>query len=76
LDGLAVKNINKTASEEATRQAEAAVEALQARFDEAEAYLNEVKSRPGKAAGAIWWMERELFEKKKFMPTSKGGIAK
>jgi len=52
------------------------VEAMQARVDEAEAYLNEVKSRPGKAAGAIWWMERALHEKKKFMPERKGGISK
>lgn len=46
------------------------------KVEEAEAYLREVKSRPGVAQGMIWWMERELHEKKKFMPTRKGGISK
>merc|ERR1712137_989270 len=43
---------------------------------EAEKYLNEVKSKPGSAAGALWWIDRELHEQKKYLPTSKGGIAK
>jgi len=43
---------------------------------EAEAYLEEVKRRPGSPHGAIWWMERELHEKKKFLPSSKGGVSK
>jgi len=63
-------------SEKATAEAEKAVEAMQVKVDEAEAYLAFVKSKPGRASGAIWWMERELFEKKKFMPERKGGIAK
>jgi len=70
-------------SERATREAEAAVEAMQVKVDEAEAFLNYVKSKPGKAAGAIWWMERELHEKKKYLPfrkillpERKGGITK
>jgi len=42
---------------------------------EAEAYLEEVKKKPGSPRGAIWWLERELHEQKKFLPTSKGGIA-
>jgi len=66
----------REASERATREAEAAVEAMQVKVDEAEAFLKEVKSRPGKAAGAIWWMERELHEKKKYLPERKGGITK
>jgi len=66
----------RLASEEATRQAEAAVEAMQVKVDEAEDFLRFVKSKPGKASGAIWWMERELYEKKKFMPERKGGISK
>jgi len=49
---------------------------MQVKVDEAEAFLAFVKSKPGRASGAIWWMERELFEKKKFMPERKGGIAK
>jgi len=62
--------------EAATRIAEAAAEAARQKVEEAEAYLAEVKSRPGSPHGRIWWMERELHEKKKFMPASRGGIAK
>jgi len=56
--------------------AEAAVEETQKKFEEAEAYLREVKSKPGSAQGQIWWLERELHEKKKFLPERKGGIKK
>jgi len=66
----------REASEEATREAEAAVDAMQGKLDEAEAFLNSVKAKPGKAMGTIWFMERELHEKKKFMPERKGGIKK
>ena len=43
---------------------------------EAEAYLQEQKSKPGNSKGAMWWIERELHEKKKYMPMRKGGITK
>ena len=43
---------------------------------EAEAYLNEVKSRSGSAQGGLWWIERELHEAKKYLPTAKGGDRK
>jgi len=66
----------REASEGAKRDAEAAVEAMQVKVDEAEAFLKYVKSKPGKAMGSIWWMERQLHEKKKYMPERKGGIAK
>jgi len=62
--------------EAATLAAEAAAEEARLKVEEAEAYLEEVKSRPGSPHGRIWWMERELHERKKFMPTAKGGIAK
>jgi len=39
----------------------------------AEAYLEEVKAKPGTPHGAIWWLERELAEQKKYLPSSKGG---
>jgi len=68
--------IAREASEAATREAEAAVDAMQKKVDEAEEFLRYVKSKPGRAEGAIWWMERELHEKKKFMPERKGGITK
>merc|ERR1712137_957713 len=64
------------ASVEAKAAAEAAVEVARQKVAEAEAYLEEVKSKPGQAEGAIWWMERELHEAKKYLPESKGGIRK
>ena len=71
----------EAAAEEARKIAEAAAqvaedaleEALQ-RFGEAEEYLEEVKNTIGH--GASWWLDRELHESKKYMPLSKGGIAR
>jgi len=60
----------------AAKAAEEALNEAQQKLEEAEAYLEEVKSKPGCAHGAIWWMERELHEKRKYLPVSKGGIAK
>eukprot|EP00008_Paramoeba_atlantica_P005256 CAMPEP_0201487400 /NCGR_PEP_ID=MMETSP0151_2-20130828/12828_1 /ASSEMBLY_ACC=CAM_ASM_000257 /TAXON_ID=200890 /ORGANISM="Paramoeba atlantica, Strain 621/1 / CCAP 1560/9" /LENGTH=421 /DNA_ID=CAMNT_0047872417 /DNA_START=27 /DNA_END=1292 /DNA_ORIENTATION=+ len=56
--------------------ADAAVDAAQAAVQEAEEFLAELKAHPGNCAGALWWMDRELHEKKKYMPMRKGGIAK
>merc|ERR1712137_1289074 len=66
----------RQASAVAKAKAEDALAAAEAKFKEAEAYLEEVKSRPGCAHGAIWWMDRELHEQRKYLPTSRGGIAK
>jgi len=70
-------------AEQARREAEAARQASEAALDEAgrkveeaEAYLAEVKAKPGSPLGAIWWMEKELAEQKKYLPSSKGGVAK
>lgn len=74
----AVRKAERTAAEAAAARqaAEAALEAAQQRLAEAEAYLQEVRSKPGCAAGAIWWIDRELHEQRKYLPTSKGGISK
>ena len=64
----------REAADEAARAAEAAVEETKKRVAEAEAYLEEVKNSIGQ--GALWWLDRELHESKKYMPLSKGGIAK
>lgn len=61
---------------EASNAAEQAVTDAQASMQKAEEYLHEVKSKPGSGKGAVWWMERELHEQRKFMPMAKGGIAK
>jgi len=57
--------------------AEDSVEAAKEKVAEAEAYLEEQKHTASKAgAGAIWWLDRELQEQKKYMPQSKGGVRK
>jgi DNA repair exonuclease SbcCD ATPase subunit len=75
-DALKAAIAAKEAATHAKEAAEAAVEETQKKFEEAEAYLREVKSKPGAAQGQIWWLERELHEKKKFLPERKGGIKK
>ncbi|EAL51334.1 hypothetical protein CL6EHI_004550 [Entamoeba histolytica] len=62
---------------EASKEAEQAVEEANKKVAEAEAYLEEQKKKAeGSGQGTIWFMQREVLEKKKFMPTNKGGIAK
>jgi chromosome segregation ATPase len=54
--------------------AEAAVADAEKKVQAAEAYLAEVKAASGGSGqGSVWWLERELAEKKKFMPKSRGG---
>jgi len=52
------------------------MDAARAKVDEAEAFLQEVKSKPGNAQGALWWIERGLHEAKAFLPERKGGYRK
>eukprot|EP01090_Pellita_catalonica_P023580 TRINITY_DN97_c0_g1_i1.p1 TRINITY_DN97_c0_g1~~TRINITY_DN97_c0_g1_i1.p1 ORF type:complete len:343 (+),score=116.77 TRINITY_DN97_c0_g1_i1:113-1141(+) len=61
---------------QAREAADAAVEECFSRVAEAEAYLEEVKSKPSGGEGALWWISRELEEKKKYMPQRRGGVAK
>ena len=64
------------ASAEAKQRADAALDAAAQSLQEAETYLLEVKSKPGVSFGSLWWIDRELHEQKKYLPTSRGGIAK
>jgi len=66
----------KKASEKAKQEADAALEHSRQALKEAEDYLEELKSRPGSAYGALWWLDRELQEKKKYLPERKGGVRK
>ena len=66
----------KKKSEKARAEAEAVADEMKKKMDEAEAYLNEQKKAAAAGQGLMWWMQRELEEKKKYMPTRKGGIAK
>jgi len=62
-------------AEKARKAAEDAAEAAAKKLQEAEDYLNEVKARAGgETRGTYWWMDREIQERKKFMP--KTGKAK
>jgi len=58
-------------AEKARALAEKAVEECAKRLEEAEAYLKEQMAKGGgPTLGTFFWMDRELKEKKKFMPTS------
>jgi len=64
---------------EASAKATAAKEVAEAAVAEAEKMLqaavdslNEAKKKGGVAHGAIWWMERSIEEKRKYMPGYKG----
>jgi hypothetical protein len=45
-------------------------------FAEAEKYLAEAKANASASQGAMWWIDRDLLEARKYMPTRAGGIAK
>lgn len=55
----------------AVQELEAAYTELNVKMEEAQTALAEIKSKPGVAWGAIWWMQRELFEVDSRLPTSK-----
>jgi chromosome segregation ATPase len=52
----------------ATEAAEAARQAAEQAFVAAQAALDELKKKGGTPHGTVWWMERVLNEKLKFMP--------
>ena len=58
----------REAAEEGTRQIELAVADMQKQMKEAEDALKKLKMAAGAPHGAIWWMEREIAEKKKYLP--------
>jgi len=63
-------------SAEAKAAADAAVDHARSLIEEAEVYLAEVQKTASGGKGALWWIERELHEQRKYLPTSRGGIAK
>jgi len=52
----------------ATAAAEAAQKDSEEKNQEALDFLNKLKSKGGTPHGSLWWMQRELDEKKKYMP--------
>eukprot|EP01087_Luapelamoeba_hula_P012581 TRINITY_DN350_c0_g1_i3.p1 TRINITY_DN350_c0_g1~~TRINITY_DN350_c0_g1_i3.p1 ORF type:complete len:284 (-),score=79.30 TRINITY_DN350_c0_g1_i3:15-866(-) len=63
-------------AERASKAAEDALNVAVRSLDAAQEYLNEVSSRPGSAAGALWWIDRELHEARAYLPTARGGYKK
>jgi len=63
-------------AEDSTDAVEAAKADASKRLDEALAFLEAEKKKPGARYGDLWWLSRELEEKKKYMPLSKGGVAR
>jgi hypothetical protein len=62
----------RVAAEAAKAAADAAVVEAEAKVAEAQAYLDDVASRSGSGGqGALWWLQRELDEKKKYLPKRK-----
>lgn len=61
----------REAAEVQTKAVEALVAEIQAKIVEAEKSLAELKSRTAIPHGAIWWMERELKERRSYLPKSK-----
>jgi len=60
------------AAEKAKAQAEAAVADAEAKLQTAMEALAAAKRAGGVANGSIWWMERQIEEKRKYMPGYKG----
>jgi len=55
----------------AEEEAQAAAAAAEKKLQEALDFLEEEKQKGGVAQGDIWWMQREITEKKKYLPASK-----
>jgi len=55
----------------AEQEAEAAAAEAERKLQEALDFLEEEKHKGGVAQGDIWWMQREITEKKKYLPASK-----
>jgi len=66
----------KITAEAAANRAEKAVAKAKAKVEEIERQLKELALKAGSAAGALFWINRELHEAKQFMPISKGGRSK
>jgi len=57
--------------EEQTKKVEAATRETEAKFAEALAFLEEMKKKAGAPQGALWWLQREVTEQRKYMPKSR-----
>jgi len=58
-------------SQKAVKELEAAYVNLEQKMVEAQQQLDNLKSKPGGGKGAIWWLQRELFEADNRLPKAK-----
>lgn len=59
----------RIAADAASAEAEAAVVSAEAEVAKAQDYLDEIAAKSGSGGkGALWWLQRELDEKKKYLP--------
>jgi len=58
-------------AEDDANNAEAKLRDAEAKFDDAQRYLEEIRSTTGGGEGALWWIDRELKEAKKYLPKRK-----
>jgi len=65
-----VERARKEAEETAANTAKAQAEA-EGKFLAANKYLEEIQAKGGDACGDIWWLQREMTEKKKYLPRSR-----
>ena len=61
----------RKAAEAATAAAEEAAAIAEKQLADAEAYLADVSSRVGSTEGTVWFLNRELEEARKYMPSKK-----
>jgi len=61
---------------EARNASDAALVDMQKKLEAAEAYLEEIRNKPGSAQGTLWWMDRDLHEARAYLPERKGGYKK
>jgi chromosome segregation ATPase len=64
----------RLAAEEVAAQLEVASKEADSKKQEALAYLDRVKSS-GAGAGQVWWLQREMYEKEKYLPKAKQTMA-
>jgi len=57
--------------QKAIQELEDAYAQLEVKMVDAEKQLEAIKNKPGGGKGALWWLQRELFELDKRLPTSK-----
>jgi len=63
----------KKKADAAKAAAEAAEDDARKKLKEAEEYLEMLRKQPGAQYGALWWIDRELAEKRKYLPQRKQG---